>query len=342
MADIRIIGGGILGATLAWELAQAGATVDVIDAGISDRASTGSLAWLNVSSTSDVGYARVRAASLRLWRALASNAADCPIALPGSLLWGLSTDLDRHAARLLEAGWQAEVLESDALSSRMPGLAAPERALFAANEGYADPRAITDWMRRQAEAAGARFRSGTLDALTLDGRPTVVTSGSGTAPLLASLGVTLPLRRSPGILMRTAPLPHRVRYVFATPKLDFWQGADGAVFLSSSLSKTPKRADDLMVGDALAELARLFPEFNEAKVVDVVRRDRPIPEDGFPLVGRSGIDQVWLAATHSGMTLAPVIAEALADDILKRAPRHELSRYSPDRTAAIGHEDAAL
>jgi glycine/D-amino acid oxidase-like deaminating enzyme len=334
MTEIRIIGGGILGATLAWELAREGATVEVVDAGVTQRASAGSLAWLNVSSTRDPGYARLRAASLRLWHDLKAAWPEAPVAFPGAMLWGVMGDLDDHAAHLAQVGWQAEVLDAKGVRAL-----APERALFAAAEGYADPRAITDWMRARAEAAGARFAQGEATLAALEG-PTVVTAGPLAGALLAQAGIALPLNRSPGILMRTAPAPRAIPFPLATPKLDLWQGTDGALFMSSALHKTPERADDLMMGDALAELARICPALSGAEVAQVTRRDRPIPEDGFPVIGGAGRPDLWLAATHSGMTLAPVIAQALADEILGRAPRHDLSRWALSRDFAT--PEAAL
>lgn len=44
---------------------------------------------------------------------------------------------------------------------------------------------------------------------------------------------------------------------------------------------------------------------------------RPIPEDGFPVVGRApGIAGLYVAITHSGITLAPAIDHFVADELL--------------------------
>ena len=45
---------------------------------------------------------------------------------------------------------------------------------------------------------------------------------------------------------------------------------------------------------------------------------------------------------HSGMTLAPVMAEALADQILGLTPRYDISAYALGRDWARDHERAAL
>ncbi|WP_049643193.1 NAD(P)/FAD-dependent oxidoreductase [Candidatus Rhodobacter oscarellae] len=355
MNEILIIGGGILGATLARELARRGARPVIVDADTPDRrTSLGSLGWLNASSTADMGYAQLRRASMELWHALKDAHPDCPAFFPGALLWGDDAGAVRAQEERMNAlGWAALALDRAALEARIPGLNAPEAALLLPREGYADPARITDWMTAQALAAGAWLIRGLVETVEagrvtlasgeqLEAAKTVICAGNATGDLLASAGIDVPLRQSPGILMRTAPLPIQLPCVMATPKLDLWQGADGAVLMSSSLAKTPERADDLMASDAAAALRALVPGLTEAPVVEVTRRNRPIPKDGFPIVGPSGLDGVWLAVTHSGMTLAPVIAEALADNLTGQPARHDLGRYGLGRDWASPHERAAL
>src|SRR5262245_10402309 len=67
-ANVIIIGAGIVGASIAWHLAQQGASVTVIDrAGIAAGASGGSFAWINANHTADERYFRLRQASLLEW-----------------------------------------------------------------------------------------------------------------------------------------------------------------------------------------------------------------------------------------------------------------------------------
>ncbi len=180
------------------------------------------------------------------------------------------------------------------------------------------------------------------DGYQIAGELIIVTAGNDSRTLLGEVGVDLPLHRSPGILMHTSPSQNQIPFVMATPKLDFWQDSTGAILMSSSLSKTPDRGDDLMAEDALKALTDLLPGESELKVTKTVRRDRPIPADGLPLVGAVGPMGLWVAATHSGMTLAPIIAEALEDQILGRADRHDMTAYHPERNVYGKRERAAL
>ncbi len=59
---------------------------------------------------------------------------------------------------------------------------------------------------------------------------------------------------------------------------------------------------------------------------------RPVPEDGFPVVGRvDGIAGFYVAVMHSGITLAPAIGRFVADEIMTGRRDALLEPYGPDR-----------
>jgi len=62
---------------------------------------------------------------------------------------------------------------------------------------------------------------------------------------------------------------------------------------------------------------------------------RVLPEDGLPAVGRiPGHDNVYLCVTHSGVTLAPLLGELAAAEILHEADSPLLRTFRPARFAA--------
>jgi glycine/D-amino acid oxidase-like deaminating enzyme len=59
---------------------------------------------------------------------------------------------------------------------------------------------------------------------------------------------------------------------------------------------------------------------------------RPTPADGFPIVGRpKGTSGLYVAVTHSGITLAPAIGLFAAEEILQGRRDPLLAPYAPDR-----------
>lgn len=64
---------------------------------------------------------------------------------------------------------------------------------------------------------------------------------------------------------------------------------------------------------------------------------RPMPADGLPIVGAlPGIQGVYLLVTHSGITLGPLLAQLLADEIVTGRISPWLERYRPDRFSFVG------
>ena len=59
---------------------------------------------------------------------------------------------------------------------------------------------------------------------------------------------------------------------------------------------------------------------------------RPVPIDGFPVVGNiEGHKGVFVAVMHSGVTLAPLIGQLLASEMLKSSKSPLLETFRPSR-----------
>ncbi len=165
---VLVIGGGILGATTACQLALASVDVTLIDPMVDDsRASAGSLAWLNVSSTSDPAYGKLRLASMHLWHRLADIHPNCPVRFFGALYFGKNPDaINTHSVLLDSLGWPVKVLDARELSRRIPQMEnAPEAALLAPHEGTAHPERITTWMLQRARSFGVNIVPGRVSRI---------------------------------------------------------------------------------------------------------------------------------------------------------------------------------
>ena len=343
MKRIAVVGGGVVGAAIAWSLAGKGASVTVIDLGDpACSASQGSLAWLNVSSTRDEAYAGFRARSLRLWQEIADQPG-CPATLSGSFLWGTRYgDLASRATWLSGLGWPARVLAQAEFAERQPWtLAHPEAVLHLPGEGVADPRRIARWFLEQARAMGAAVIRGRVQSLEegvrlsdgtrIPADAVVVAAGTATAGLVASLGAILHVQQLPGLLVRTCPAPPLANGYVDADNVHFWQSSDGAIlagadYSDSGTSGSPERA----AAGILRKLERLYAAAARLSIDEILIRERPVPADGFPIVGRlPSAPGTYVAVTHSGMTLAPLIGELAAEELLSERLQPLLSAYRP-------------
>ena len=63
---------------------------------------------------------------------------------------------------------------------------------------------------------------------------------------------------------------------------------------------------------------------------------RPMPADGRSIVGwLPGVRGLYIAVTHSGVTLSAHLARLITAELVTGAPAAELAPYRPDRFVAV-------
>ena len=82
----------------------------------------------------------------------------------------------------------------------------------------------------------------------------------------------------------------------------------------------------------LERAARVVPAAREVTIVDSRLGVRPMPADHHTIAGRiPGLTNAWMIATHSGVTLGPLLGRLMADEIVREAPDPSLVPFRPDR-----------
>ena len=346
---VAIVGAGVLGAAIAWRLGQTGARVRLFDPTPGGLASPGSFAWLNASMPEDPVYNRLRHDSLELWRQMKDADPSVPIEFAGALLWEQEHfDLDSIADSHTELGRPYEWLDRETITAREPAVKqSPEKAYLAAGDGYGDPEEITGWFLEQAGAAGAELVEIDVDSIDVQGgRVTGLTTAGGHEPfdhvivaagtalpkLLAPLGVGIEMDNQPGLLARTSPGAGRISAMLAAPNVHVWQGADGSYLFGADFGGGSAIEDPREVAAAvLRELQALLKGTESCEIENITVRERPMPVDGRPAIGPLGPGGLYVVCTHSGMTLAPVIAEMVAREVGTGQDDPRLGSYRPDR-----------
>ena len=181
----------------------------------------------------------------------------------------------------------------------------------------------------------------------------VLAAGTDTTALAALAGVKVPQAESPGVVIRTTPLPpllHNVPVVYAPPlgdgrrEIHLRQCPDGRFMIGEgdqeSLAEddTQAHADDL-----LSRAACYLPGLSDAQAIPVPVGWRPMPLDGYPTFGFANeAPNLYVALTHSGVTLAPALSQLAALEICENIRADAvLSPYRPERFAALTAEQIA-
>jgi D-hydroxyproline dehydrogenase subunit beta len=352
MTQTLIIGAGITGAALAWQLSRRGETVTILsthaEGGLASAASFG---WLNASFYLNHPHYHLRHEALAAHRRLSAQLPGLPTTWPGCLWYEATGEAqDETASDLIALGYQVQRLTSAQIAERVPALGpVPESALFFPEEGVSDPAILA---RALIAASGAQVVRATVQAISHEqGRVTgvltdagpmpatrvILATGTGTPALLEPLGYTLPMLKRPGLMIRTNPQPPLCPLVLATPDQEVRQDADGALVAPAHAGHQSDHAETLgsfpvVVNATLQRLRALFPG-HEIHFAHQAMAMRPVPGDGLPVLGQGPVHGLWLAVMHSGATLAPVVAELLAEEVTGGAESLILDDFRPARFA---------
>jgi len=374
-----VIGAGVLGVCLAARLAQAGATVTLLEAAEPGLGATrSSFAWLNSNDKSPRAYHDLNHAGLRAWAELAASLGHPDWYRPaGNLEWAADpagqAGLAGRVHRLARWGYPAELIGAAAVARLEPALrlpSPPPQFGWFPGEGYLLTGAMVGELVAVAVRHGARVLTGPAGQVSgfdvaggvirgvrtaaggLTGADAVLCCAGRWTPELAGLvsaaspvplvGWAGPGDPAPGLVVQAGPVarPALARMVHA-PGICLRPHTGGRVHMEA-----PDAAVDLHTPDAelrqwAAELLRrgrqVIPGLARAQVMGYRVCVRPMPADGRSIVGwLPGPAGLYLAVTHSGVTLGAHLARLITDELRTGTPPAELAPYRPGRFAAEG------
>jgi glycine/D-amino acid oxidase-like deaminating enzyme len=344
---ILVIGAGIIGASIAWHLAKAGARVTILEAaqpgGVATR---NSWAWINASWGNPEPYFRLRIRSMAEWRRLAQEIPNLRVNWSGGLLWDMPrADLETFAQQHAAWGYAIRRLDRAEIQALEPALAdPPDFALHMAEEGALDPLAATSALLSAAVDLGAVLRRGRAQALVvtagritgvvtqegrLDADMVVVAAGAGTAALAATADVHVPMETPPGLLVVTQPHERLLNGLVMAPAMHVRQMEDGRLIAGADFGGSDPGADaGATAREVFGGLQKLLVG-GAALAFDHHKLGyRPTPRDGFPVVGAvPGRAGLYIAVMHSGITLAPAVGRFATEEILTGADELLLAPY---------------
>jgi glycine/D-amino acid oxidase-like deaminating enzyme len=373
VARIAVIGAGVVGASIAFRLAEKGRQVVLLDGAKPGSGATGnSFGAVQAHAQVPRAYFALCQAAMEAYRHLVWQLAPAPwYHAEGSLTWfhdparraGLRDDVQR----LREWGYAVELMPAGRVLAELePGLAIADAETPVAwfpGEAWVD---VTALMRRLVEGvrnAGGRVLSGPgravvaieregdrVTSVTLEGGQTVPiaavvnAAGVGAGVVAALVGRRLPVL-APRSLAVWAELPdgtdplHRP---VATDRITLRPDGPGRVLLLpeadvEDIAPGPIPHDDPRVAEAMALAAAAVPALAAARPTTAVVAAWPILDDGLPCVGAvSSIPGYFEAVTDYGVTLAPLIGRSLAEEMLDRPGDPLLDPFRADRFTDSG------
>ena len=368
-ARVVVVGAGVIGAPLAYRLAQAGATVTVVERAYPGAGTTGStFGWINGVDKPPRDYHRLNVQGIRDHEDLADELDGDWVHVTGSLHWAADADgahrsgLEASVRQLIGWGMRVDRLTPDQVIRELePDLRIDPAAVSAVylvhRSGWMDAMAMAHGALRAAvERYGASVAEGEVTALpvsdgmidrviladgsAIEADVVVNATGPDAARLAALAGVVLPVERTPGLLLVTTPAPARLRHVAYSPEVHLRPDGGGRVLVqwdpldNEAIGERPMAVDDPHVAAAMGHAASLLPALARASVAEARLGIRPVPRDGYPLVGFDPtVGNLYHVVTHSGVTLAARLAILVTEE-LTGGDTAPLEAYRPARFTA--------
>lgn len=362
---IVVAGAGIVGASIAYHLALRGAHVIVLDAGHPGSGATGkSLGWINATfSKRPRAYFDLNRTGIAAWHRLQTELhGDINVQWGGSVAWfppGQEADeLRANVRNHQDWGYAVRLLDRAEVHQLLPAVSPGEIAAAACHceaEGAVDPMEALTVLLDKARQLGAevrypcevthltidthRVRSVETTAGSIETGTLVLACGVGSPRLAQMAAVRVPLKDSPGVLVHTAPAPRLIGRVVLAPGAHFKQGFDGRVIAGGPIVAGAGTAITEASMDQADDIRRLvdryLPPLRDVPTERVTLGYRVMPADEYPIIGfPEACRNLYIAATHSGVTLAPLIGEFAAAEILGGISTNALAPYRPSR---FGH-----
>lgn len=359
--EVLVVGAGVVGCAIAYELAARGATVRVLDGRGpgqgATRASAGMLApYIEGHSEAllRLGICSFDQYDAFVARVAADARREIEYRRTGTLQVAYTDhEASQLAARqraLAGAGVAAALLGADEVRRDEPALAADVRAaLVVPQHGYVRVGAFVEALVEAAASRGVRFRETRVERIGRVGDRAAVDTADGTttadAVVLAagswSGGIPMdvpapPVRPIRGQLVQVRLPQPSLSHVVWGPDCYLVPWQDGRVLIGATVEDVgfDERVTDDAVQGLLASGERLVPALGGAVFEDARAGLRPATADELPIIGASTTMRgVFYATGHyrNGVLLAPLTASLVADLVISGHERPELSLVRPDR-----------
>jgi len=360
--DIIIVGGGIIGLTLAMALRKRGAAVLIVERGEpgheASRAAGGMLVDCPLETPS--ALQELATASARMYPEFAreleiESGMKVDLRDQGTILFLTKEHLtNEHLGHAALGGLRAEFVSAAEIEKLEPalrtaGLENPERCALYLKERSVDPRGLTAAAVKTAKIRGVDFSSGdAVESVEVSsGRATGVTTKKTSfraAKVVNCAGAwagQIPPRRihtrpvKGQMLCLAMPSREMLKHVIRSPRAYLIPRSDGRLLVGATVEEAgfDKRTDPATIQRQRKAALELVPKLADARILEDWAGLRPGTPDALPILGATGTAGYYAATGHfrDGILLAPITAEVMAAVIEDRDPGFDLAAFSPAR-----------
>jgi glycine oxidase len=361
--DVAIAGGGVIGGSIAMELARAGLHVSLFDrqkpgqeaswasAGIISPApeNPGMIATVELGKRSAALYPEFVALVEEI------SGQSTGFRRKGTLEALFSHDTKAELSTIIAVhhglGLKAEPLRAEDARELEPALSEEiEAAVFRPDEASIDNRALTSAVLEAAQRSGAEIFSGSsVKAIWRDGKLcrglilqnekveskwTIIAAGcfSGT---IEGISAYAPVRPAKGQMVSLRAEELQIERVLWSEKVYLVPRNDGRILAGATVEYVgfDKRVTAGGVGKILSAAIELAPGLKNARIEETWAGLRPDSADHLPILGPTDLEGLLMATGHfrSGILLTPITACLIREWVTEQKVSVDWDRFSPLR-----------
>ncbi|MGW7353318.1 glycine oxidase ThiO [Streptomyces sp. NPDC054784] len=359
--SIVVIGGGVIGLSVAWQSQRAGLSVTVIDPQPASKASHVSAGMLPPGNEQLYGQPDLLKLCMTSRARIPSFFEELsefgPTGFRRDGVLDAAFDEEALASLGRQQEWQepqgvrTERLTAEECAKLQPAFAPALGGLFAPDDGAVDPRVLNATLLKAVEDLGGtvvRQRAVRVEnhAVTLDNGDTVpydrlvLSAGTwthyieglpeGTIPEIRPVkGQILRLRSDTPLLNVTARALSKGKSLYLVPRLD------GELVVGATYEERGYDTEVTAGGtnELLNRAAAVVPEVGSLRLAEMSVGLRPASPDDLPLIGPTNVPDVFLSTGHfrMGVQLAPVNADGMVAYLTDGTPSDAVAPFTPLR-----------
>lgn len=359
--EVAVVGGGVVGAAVAYGLARRGVVVDLLDEGdVAYRAARGNfgLVWVQSKGVGRPEYAAWTRRSADRWQDFASEleertGIDVGFRRPGGvhLCFGEQAmeariEMMKGLERQANGDFRYQMLDRNAMSNLLPGLGdAVNGGSYCPLDGHANPLYLLRALHAGFQGCGGRYHPGRrvtkihgddhgfrleTHCGTVSAKKVLIAAGLASPGLGRDVGLELPVKPNRGQIL----VSEKLRPFLEMPTTFLRQTVEGGMLMGDSKEDVgfDEGTTAAVMGDIAKRAVSTLPWLRNVRVVRAWGALRVMTPDGVPVYEQSKeFPGAFGAACHSGITLAAVHAKDFAGWIRAGALPAEMKAFSAKR-----------
>ena len=351
--EVVVVGAGIIGSSIAYELSKRGVKVTLIDKNAPGSACSGSsFSWINAT------YPK-KPYSYNLFSQLGINAfhlvqkeLSLDIKWNGSLEWSSKTkDQEKLIESVNKLQSYPRYTPTSIIGYRKANKLEPyinfkgnENIIFSKADGAINPKdAISKMIDAIKKNGGSILYPCKFEKIieTNDSFSRVKTSMGilkseniifcNGVDIDNSFNINFLKNPRPGVIIKTKPKKKLINSVVYGPKIHAHQQSNGQLIIGEQITAPIKENSTTHIKRINKHIKNMVRGVSDLNPSEVLIGWRPIPKDDLPIIGRFKNKSLYIAVMHSGISLAAIVGNLVTQEIVDEVDSLLLNDFRPSR-----------